>query len=181
MKIIGGDRRGKRLYAPKSRQLRVTADRIKESLFDILPPMTGLSFLDLYGGTGNVGIEALSRGAGKVVFIEKVSLHLQAIRRNLDACRFPSGYVTIRGSVERGVLLLEREGEQFDVIFIDPPYDRDLIQPSLLLVAAAKLLKEDGIIAAEHSVREDVTGNELFMLRDQRRYGDTMLSFLENM
>ena len=161
--------------------MRVTADRIKKSLFDILPPMTGLSFLDLYGGTGNVGIEALSRGAGKVVFIEKVPLHLQAIGRNLDACRFPSEYVTIRGPVERGVLLLEKEGEQFDIIFIDPPYDRDLIQPSLSLVAAAKLLKVDGIIAAEHSVREDVTGSELFILRDQRKYGDTMLSFLENM
>lgn len=181
MKVIGGDRRGKRLYAPRSRQLRVTADRIKESLFDILPPVTGISFLDLYGGTGNVGIEALSRGAEKVVFIEKVPLHLQTIKRNLSACGFPSGYVTIGGAVERGVLLLQREGAQFDVIFVDPPYERALVKKSLVLLAAAKLLKPDGILVVEHSVREEVTGNDEFILTDQRRYGDTMLSFLENM
>lgn len=180
MKVIGGDKKGKTIYAPKSRHIRITSDRIKKSLFDILPPMEGVSFLDLYGGTGNVGIEALSRGAEKVVFIERSQLHLQAIRRNLDECGFRSGYVTIHGNVEKGVKLLEREREKFDVIFVDPPYDRDLIKKSLYLVAVSGLLKKDGIIAVEHSVREEVFSDDVFMISDKRRYGDTVLSFMKS-
>lgn len=181
MRVIGGDKRGKTIYAPKSRDIRITADRIKESLFDILLPMDGMSFLDIYAGTGNVGIEALSRGAKKVVFIERVPLHFQTIKKNLDACGFQSGYVTIRGNVEKGIKLLEKGGEKFDVIFVDPPYDRDLIKESLSLLAAAELLKKTGVVAVEHSVREDVGGNDMFTLTDQRRYGDTVLSFLKIM
>ncbi|MBN2569160.1 MAG: 16S rRNA (guanine(966)-N(2))-methyltransferase RsmD [Deltaproteobacteria bacterium] len=180
MKVIGGDKKGKTIYAPKSRHIRITSDRIKKSLFDILPPMEGMSFLDLYGGTGNVGIEALSRGAKKVVFIERAQLHFQAIKRNLDDCGFQSGYVTIRGDVERGVKLLEKEREKFDVIFVDPPYDRDLIKKSLYLLAVSGLLKKGGIVAVEHSVREEVFGDDLFTLSDQRRYGDTVLSFMKS-
>lgn len=181
MRVIGGDKRGKTIYAPKSRQIRITADRIKESLFDILPPMEGMTFLDLYAGTGNIGIEALSRGARKVVFIERAPLHFQTLKRNLDVCGFQSGYVTIRGNIERGVKLLEKEGEKFDVIFVDPPYERGLIAKSLSLLAVAELLKKNGIVAVEHSVREEVAGNDMFTLTDQRRYGDTVLSFLKIM
>ncbi len=181
MRVIGGDKRGKKIYAPKSRNIRITADRIKKSLFDILPPMDGLFFLDLYGGTGNVGIEALSRGATKVVFIERAPLHFQTIKRNLDACGFQTGYVTIRGTVERGVKMLEMGGENFDIIFVDPPYEKDLIKNALSLVAAAELLKKSGVVVVEHSVREAVAGNDMFTLTDQRRYGDTVLSFLKIM
>jgi len=181
MKVIGGDKRGKKIYAPKSRQIRITADRVKESLFDILPPMDGISFLDLYAGTGNVGIEALSRGAKKVVFVEKVPLHLQTIKKNVDICGFKSGYRIIKNDAEKGIKLLAKEDAKFDIIFADPPYERGFVNKTVSFVGASGLIKKSGILAVEHSVREEAIGNDIFTLTDQRRYGDTIISFFEIM
>jgi 16S rRNA (guanine(966)-N(2))-methyltransferase RsmD len=179
MKIIGGDKRGKKIYAPKSRQIRITTDKVKESLFNILPPMHGVSFLDLYAGTGNIGIEALSRGAKMVVFVEKVFLHAQTIRRNLTLCGFNVGYQIIKGGAERGIALLAKGGVTFDVIFADPPYERDLVNRTISCVELSGVLKKNGIMAVEHSMREEAVMNDMFILTDQKRYGDTIISFLK--
>lgn len=180
MKVIGGDKRGRTIYAPKSRQIRITADRVKESLFDIFPPMNGMSFLDLYAGSGNIGIEALSRGAKKVVFVEKVSLHSQTIKKNIDLCGFKSGYRIIKKDVERGIKLLAKEGAIFDIIFADPPYERDFADKTISFVGLSGLIEKNGIMAVEHSTREEVGTNDMFILTDQRRYGDTIISFLKS-
>ena len=180
LKIIGGDKRGKKIYAPKSRQIRITTDRVKESLFDILSSMSGVSFLDLYAGTGNIGIEALSRGATMVVFVEKAPLHVQTIRRNLDLCGFRVGYRIINTDVERGIALLAKEGVTVDVIFADPPYERDFVNKTTSFVKLSGVLKKDGIMVVEHSPREKVAINDMFVLTDQRRYGDTIISFLKS-
>ena len=88
MRIIGGEARGRRLYVPRACRIRPTADRIKEAFFNIIQPMAGKSFLDLFAGTGNMGLEALSRGVVKAVFIEKEILLVNSIKKNIEVCGF---------------------------------------------------------------------------------------------
>jgi 16S rRNA G966 N2-methylase RsmD len=95
-------------------------------------------------------------------------------------CGFTSGYVTFLGHVDKGVRMLEKKEELFDVIFVDPPYEKGLVKEALSLIASAGLLKSGGTVAVEHSIREDVGGNGVLTMTDQRRYGDTVLSFFEN-
>ena len=180
MKVTGGQAKGKKIYIPKGVPVRATSDRTKESLFNILPSMEGKLFLDLFAGTGNIGIEALSRGAARAVFVEKNNLLIEAIKKNLSLCGFIDQYELIPTAAENGIQLLARRKEKFDVIFADPPYERSFLQKTVDSLGRASLVSENGIIVIEHSHREKYEENDdKFILTDQRRYGDTMLSFFE--
>ena len=179
MKVIGGQARGRALYAPRGSSIRITADRVKESLFDILQPLGEPSFLDLFAGTGNVGIEALSRGAREVVFVEKRRLHVETIRKNLSRCGFDSRFEVVAVAVERGVSMLGEGNRAVDIIFADPPYERGLVKKTLSILRNVPILERDGMLIIEHSVREACTGDEDYVLFDCRRYGDTSLSFFK--
>jgi 16S rRNA (guanine966-N2)-methyltransferase len=181
MRVIGGNARGRRLKAPKGQKVRPTAARVKEALFNILPrDLSGLKVLDLYAGTGNVTIEALSRGAKEAILIDSSTASGKAIRENLrrlDLFDRTNVWVT---PVTRAVRLLAKRNETFDIIFLDPPYGQRLLETTLKLIAQADLLRESGFLIAEHSVRDPV--EEVYaslVLHDQRRYGDTMLSFFQ--
>ena len=179
MRVIGGKAKGRRLKVPKSLALRPTAARVKEALFDILPhDLSGHRVLDLFAGTGSLSAEALSRGATEAILVDVSRGAGKAIHSNLQALGFlPRSKVWI-APVLRAIRLLSRRGETFNLIFLDPPYEKNLIGQILRAISKGELLREEGILVVEHSVREKV--QESFTplsLQDQRRYGSTLLSF----
>ena len=179
MKIIGGVARGRKLKVPKGHAVRPTAARVKESLFNILPhDFSGLRVLDLFAGSGNVSIEALSRGAIAAVLIDESARSAAVIRENLtrlDLYRRAQVWVA---PVARTLRKLDQSGDKFDLIFLDPPYDKGLVSTTLRDIGKSSLLSPTAIVVVEHSERETVNssyGN--LILNDRRRYGDTCLSF----
>ncbi|MEA2014444.1 MAG: 16S rRNA (guanine(966)-N(2))-methyltransferase RsmD [Thermodesulfobacteriota bacterium] len=180
MRITGGHARGRKIYAPNSDKIRVSSDRVRESLFDILPSMDGLFFLDIYAGSGSSGIEALSRGSTGAVFIEKEVLHAVELKKNLDLCGFDKVSEVIVSTAERGIRILSGRGRRFDVVFADPPYDRGLAAKVPGLLKERNLVSRDGVLVVEHSFREDVVVENPFVMTDRRRYGDTVISFFKS-
>jgi 16S rRNA (guanine966-N2)-methyltransferase len=181
MRVIGGNARGQRLKAPKGQRLRPTAARVKEALFNILPhDLSASKVLDLFAGTGNVTIEALSRGASEAILVDSSVESGKAIRENLRRLHLTDRTKIWITPVARALRLLARRGETFDLIFLDPPYDRKWINPTLKIIAQGRLLRESGVLIAEHSIREKIEPSyEALALHDQRRYGSTLLSFFK--
>lgn len=182
MRVIGGSAKGHRLKVPKGRALRPTADRVKEALFDVLPhDLSGYRVLDLFAGTGNLSVEALSRGAGEVILVDISRKAGKAIHENLHALGLSRRSRVWIAPALRTVRLLSRRGETFDLIFLDPPYEREWVGQVLRAIAQGGLLREAGVLVAEHSVREKVEGNYgPLSLQDQRRYGSSLLSFFRH-
>ncbi len=179
MRITGGQARGRRIFVPKG-HIRPTSDMIKEALFNILPPIEGKTFLDLFAGTGSIGLEAMSRGAVKVVFVEVNRFSIETIKKNLSVCGFNNKYEIISAPVDESLKRFNKKKEQFDVIFADPPYEKGFIKKTLYLLGRGSLVSEDGIIVLQHSCREELDWNaDEFVLMDQKRYSDTMISFLK--
>jgi 16S rRNA (guanine966-N2)-methyltransferase len=183
MRIIGGDAKGRRIYSPKKNKIRPTSDGIKESLFNIIQEVSGKSFLDLFAGCGNVGLEALSRGAAKVVFVEKNPVMVNAIKRNLLELGINNKYQILETEAAKGIKKLQRKGEKFDFIFADPPYEKGFVREIFQYLGEGEMIYSDGVVIFQHSVREDIPGTltGTFMLTDQRRYGDTRISFFKRM
>ena len=179
MRVIGGNARGRRLKAPKGRALRPTAARVKEALFNILPrDLSGMRLLDLFAGTGNVTIEALSRGAEEAILVDASAASGRAIRANLRALTLTERARLLIMPVEQALRRLERQREDFDLIFIDPPYGRKLAERALKTIAQSSILRPTGIIVAEHGVRDEIAAHYGRLgLDSRRRYGDTVLSF----
>ncbi len=178
MRIIGGESKGRRLISPAGAQIRPTSDMIKEALFNLLPDVDGKKFLDLFAGTGSVGLEALSRGATRVVFAEKDPRCMAVIKKNLEHCGGIGQCECLSMSVERALKVLERRHELFDVIFLDPPYDRGFVIKTLVAVEGSTILSPYGILAVQHSSREKAGAMMgRFKLIDERTYGETGLSF----
>ncbi len=179
MRVIGGKAKGQRLKVPKGRDVRPTAARIKEALFNILPhDLSGYRVLDLFAGTGNLSVEALSRGAAEAILVDVSHKAEKAIRDNLEASRFSGSARVWVAPVFRSLRLLSRKGQKFDLIFLDPPYEKGWIRKIVSMISQQRLLEEKGILVAEHSLREPVEKYYgLLALKDQRRYGTTLLSF----
>ena len=181
MRVIGGNARGRRLKVPKGQNLRPTAARVKEALFNILPhDLSGTKVLDLFAGTGNVTIEALSRGAAAAILVDSSVESGKAIRENLGRLHLTDRTKVWIMPVTRALRFLARHGETFDLIFLDPPYDYKWIDRTLRIIAGERLLRESGMLIAEHSIREKVEPRyDSLSLHDQRRYGSTLLSFFK--
>jgi 16S rRNA (guanine(966)-N(2))-methyltransferase RsmD len=181
MRVIGGAARGRRLKVPKGQAVRPTAARVKESLFNILPhDFSGLRVLDLFAGSGNVSIEALSRGAAKAVLIDESPRSAAVIRDNLSRLGLSERAQVWTAPVLRSLRKLAKSRETFDLIFLDPPYDRELVGATLSTIGQCHLLSDAGKVVAEHSAREPVRARYAdLVLNDQRRYGDTLLSFFK--
>ncbi len=182
MRVIGGERKGRRLLVPKGQAVRPTAARVKESLFNILPhDFTGMTVLDLFAGTGNLSIEALSRGAQHAVLVDRSARSAAAIRENLRRVGLTARAEVWAVPVTRALKSLAKRGEIFDMIFLDPPYDQGMVEPSLNVLAQGILLSDAGTVVAEHSRRDAVSRRYgPLVLHDQRRYGDTLLSFFKH-
>jgi 16S rRNA (guanine966-N2)-methyltransferase len=180
MRIISGTSRGRKLVTPVNRSLRPTSDRVKESIFDILQDETeGRVVLDLFAGTGNLGIEALSRGAKRAVFVEKGRQALRLIQRNLAQLGLEGRSEILPKDVSRAIGILEKRRERFDLILMDPPYQKGLIRNTLMKLSSHQIYHRSSILIIEHTWREPLPhGPDGWNLIRQRRIGDTVISFL---
>jgi 16S rRNA (guanine966-N2)-methyltransferase len=179
MRVITGIYKGRRLRTLEGSAVRPTSDRMRETLFNILAPrIEGARFLDLCAGSGAIGIEALSRGAGQVTFVESSRKSSTVISENLRHCEIRKGYTFIARDALMALKYLAQEKQQFDIIYFDPPYDSELYSPVLWQIARGNLLTEDGILIAEHR-RQLVLAPNYDDLRPYRELpqGDSCLTF----
>ena len=180
MRIVGGQRKGHRLKVPKGRQVRPTPDRVREALFSMLHGRTDeASVLDLYAGSGSLGLEALSRGAQRVVFVERNRAVLSVLQENIAHVATSDSQVEVRtGEVLREIRRLAAAQESFDLVFLDPPYERGLVLPTLELLAGAGILKEDATVVVDHPTREEIEKNAIGRLEfmDRRAYGEVAIA-----
>lgn len=177
MRIIAGSRRGARIAAPKGLDTRPTGDRVREAAFNLIGPIEGASVLDLFAGSGAMGLEALSRGATRVVFVESHREAWRAIERNLDNLRL-TGAVVLRADAF-GVLAAEAAaGRRYDLVLVDPPYrEFSALQPKLAR-ALPPVLAEGGLLLVETSAKAQP---ELpLRLRTSRHYGSARLTLFES-
>jgi 16S rRNA (guanine(966)-N(2))-methyltransferase RsmD len=177
MRVIAGRFKGRRLKAPSWEGLRPTSDRLRETLFNIVATrIDGARVLDGFAGTGALGVEALSRGASHVTFVEADRRAAALIQENLEVCGVRDGYTIERGDVD-GVLRALPAGTMFDVVLLDPPYDTRDVAP--VLEAAAPHVTPGGVIVLERATRrEPAAPGSLTRTRDVRS-GDSTLTFFE--
>jgi len=180
MRIISGISRGRKLATPRNQSLRPTSDRVKESIFNILQDeVEGRTVLDLFAGTGNLGIEALSRRAKSAVFVEKGREALRLIQRNLTQLGLEGRSEILPKDVNRAIGILKQRGQRFDLILMDPPYQKGLIQSTLMKLNSHPIYHRSSILVIEHNRREPLPqGTGGWDLTRQRRIGDTVISFL---
>ncbi len=180
MRIISGTSRGRKLVTPKNRSLRPTSDRVKESIFNILrEEIEGRMVLDLFAGTGNLGIEALSRGARKAIFVEKRRHALGLIQRNLAQFGLEERSEVLPMDTNRAIGILKQRGKTFDLIFMDPPYEKGLIEIILTRLNSHPIYHRDSILVIEHHRREPLPPIPYgWNLIRQRQMGETVISFL---
>ncbi len=177
MRVISGKCKGKRLFVSKGLSLRPTSDRVKEAIFDILqkfPP--GKNVLDLFAGTGALGIEALSRGAQRAVFVEGSARSGAILRRNIEACRLSGQAEVVCKEAHAGLKALEEREDSFDLIFLDPPYGKGLAYRALEILSRSPILSANALIVAEHSPDEDLSSLPSLERIDRRKYGGTQVS-----
>lgn len=184
MRVVAGSARGRMLSAPAGNRVRPTADRVKEALFSSLTSrfgkIEGLSILDLFAGTGNLGIEALSRGAANVVFVDNNPESLQFIRTNLQLTGFTDKVEVIRADAVTAVKQLAAASIKFDIIVADPPYAAiELSEELVTAVVSGNLLLEEGVLVLESTRKAEMTIPAGLVLSARKVYGDTALSFLE--
>jgi 16S rRNA (guanine966-N2)-methyltransferase len=151
MRVISGKFKGRRLKGPEGLELRPTGDRLKESLFNIFGPrLSGLSMLDVFSGTGAIGIEALSRGASEVAFIESSETAVRLIRKNLQTCGIEKGYHIVGQDAFAALRALARQGFRANIVFLDPPYDWQLYGDLLGIIFSKGLLAQPSRVVVEH-------------------------------
>ncbi|HBR21882.1 MAG TPA: 16S rRNA (guanine(966)-N(2))-methyltransferase RsmD, partial [Nitrospiraceae bacterium] len=185
MRITAGNLKGKRINfkkaqkaAKKENALRPTSSKVRESIFNIIGALISDSqFVDLYAGTGAVGIEALSRGASTVFFVESDRKRTEQIEKMLKDCGYLSRADIIRGEASAFIAKAVKEGLKFDIVFLDPPYHTGELEYILPQLSGGEMLNDKGIIIAEHLSKKklpDEIGN--FVQKKAYKYGDTMLT-----
>ena len=177
MRVITGTARGRKLLTPEGLDTRPTTDKVKEAVCSALQfDFPGAHVLDLFAGSGQMGIEALSRGARRATFIDADNRALSCIRQNVKACGFADIAAVLKSDA---VSFLQRTGERFDIAFLDPPYRHDIL-PQILPILAEKMQK-NGIIVCEHEPECKLSQRILnFDLQKQKKYGKIMISVFRN-
>lgn len=176
MRIVGGEYRGRKLHAPKGQDIRPTSDRVKEAVFSMLAGVvSGADVLDLFAGSGALGLEALSRGALSVVFVDRNLRSVELIKVNIALCRAQEKSRVISGSAEQAVRKLAANGACFDLVFLDPPYGLGYVEKSLPLLNS--IVRSCAVAVVEHSIKDVlpmVCGG--WVREKERKYGDTLIS-----
>ncbi|MFC3052455.1 16S rRNA (guanine(966)-N(2))-methyltransferase RsmD [Kordiimonas pumila] len=179
-RIIAGTLKGRNLVVPAGRDVRPTTDRMRERIFSMLlhgryPDMKGANVLDLYAGTGALGLEALSRGAARAVFVENARASIAAIKENIKTLR-------VEDETEVRALnasLLPTSQMPFDIIFMDPPYNMGLVEPTLTALIEGQWLSENGVIVCELSVDDNSVIPAGLDIMDDRKQGQQRILFLQ--
>ncbi|MFP5212324.1 MAG: 16S rRNA (guanine(966)-N(2))-methyltransferase RsmD [Acidobacteriota bacterium] len=177
MRIVAGSCRGRKLQAPKGDLIRPTADRVREAVFSIIARhIAGARVLDLFAGTGALGLEALSRGAAGATFVDQSPEALKLIGANIELCRARDRARIERGEIQQVLRRLTEAGAVFDLIFMDPPYGKGYVEKALGLLGP--VADHSALVVAEHHVKDAVPEQLGDWRRTQeRRYGDTAVSF----
>lgn len=175
MRIIAGKLKGRKLAAPRDNAIRPTTDKVKEAIFNMLQQYTeDAVVIDLFSGTGNLGLEAISRGAARCYFCDRSRESISLIRENIKHCGVEDQSVLMTGDYADN---LDRIREKADIILLDPPYQKDLLENCIRKISQLDLLQEDGVIAAERGNREDLQ-EEIgqYVMFKEKRYGTIRIS-----
>lgn len=175
MRVTGGTGKGRTLKVPAGLRVRPTSDKVKQALFNILgKKVANAVFLDLYAGAGGIGIEALSLGARRVVFVDASRDSLSAVKQNIEQTGFDDRAQIV---LSRAELFLKKPSGPYDIVFLDPPYAEEM-HPLLELIASTGFLDQDSIVIAEHFKKQPSpqSAGRLSLYREAR-YGDTVLAF----
>jgi 16S rRNA (guanine966-N2)-methyltransferase len=174
--VLTGSQKGRKLKVPKGREVRPTTSRVKKSIFDRLGDITHLRVLDVFAGSGGLGIESLSCGASHVTFVEKDKSAFKVLCQNVTACGFADHATLICAGYEQALKNLIRENESFEIIFIDPPYKLyDVLKVEDFITGAGPLLKTGGLIIIEHDHK--INDTPAGFTRFTKPFGGTHLSF----
>lgn len=180
IRVLAGEAKGRGLKVLRGQEIRPTSAKVGAALFNILGDrIPGSVFLDLFAGFGSVGIEALSQGARRAVFVEQRSRAVALIQENLNRCGFFERGELLKGDVFQALSRLQRRKECFDFIFLDPPYEKGLVEKTLSLLAQPpQLIERAGEVIVQHSLREvPMPAYGLLQRKVRKSYGDTQLSF----
>lgn len=183
MRIISGVARGTRLLTLEGTETRPTLDRVKEPLFSIIQMhVKDARVLDLFAGSGALGLEALSRGAKSTVFTDISEKAINVINQNIQKIKLEDNAVILNQSYKETLKQMSSQNQQFDIIFLDPPYASGLLQNAMQEISDYKLLAENGIIVVETDMESELQKiqNIGFHIKDIRKYGRVMLMFLEH-
>jgi 16S rRNA (guanine966-N2)-methyltransferase len=183
MKITGGRSRGRVLSSLKGMDIRPTSSKVREAIFNLLgQDMSGLKIFDIFAGTGIMGIEALSRGAEEAVFIDKSSLAMQLIKKNLALCGYEGRSRVLKRDIMDGSRLDSLvEGKSFDVAFIDPPYGKDILPLVLEMLSHCDVLKPGAVVVTESAKGDPMPERSGFLVLSGRKiYGDTKIEIYES-
>jgi len=181
MRVIGGVYRSRLIDMPKGVEIRPTQDRVREAIFNILGDISGKVVLDLFSGSGAFGIESLSRGASKSTFVENNVRCVQTIEKNIENLKIPADrYDVIKGSAIRAVYGLDESGFKYDIVFMDPPYHRDLARNCLINLDSCDILSQFATVVVEHYKLDELDLDLASLVLDkERKYGDTVITFLK--
>ena len=178
MRVISGVSKGKRLMAPKGLETRPTTDRVKESIFSMINNyIIESNILDLFSGTGSLGIEAISRGANYGYFVDNNKNSIKVINENIKTTGFEEKSEVLWSDTLNVIKQLGENGKKVNIIFMDPPYLKDLIVPCIEAIESERLLDDEGIIVVEHDIKDsipDVIGS-LKKIKE-KKYGNTRIS-----
>ncbi len=178
MRVIAGSAKGTRLKTPKGMAVRPTSDRVKEALFSMLGLRINESlFLDLYAGSGAIGIESLSRGARACVFVDHKKENISLIKENLNKTRLTEKARLIPVDAQKTVLKLAREGFKADLVYLDPPYACKDIARVVQSIFSYQVIDQNGLLVVEHDTKNR-QWTEDFPVTREKRYGDTCLTFI---
>ena len=178
MRIIAGSCKGARLFAPRGGDTRPTSDRVRESAFSLIGPVDGASVLDLFAGSGALGLEAMSRGAARAVFVESDRDACRTISRNLEKLRLTGATVLCQDAL-RAVAAEAAAGRRYDLVLVDPPYGLFSTVQTPLATYLPAVLSTDGVVVVETDVRDEPELGRL-ATRTSRRYGSARITLFEH-
>jgi 16S rRNA (guanine(966)-N(2))-methyltransferase RsmD len=180
MKIIGGEFKGRHIDMPKGVNIRPTSDKVREALFSIIGGrIRGAGFLELFAGSGAIGIEAISRGAGKTVFVDINNRCTGAIKKNIDSLSLDRSRIDIfKNDAIKAIKKLSDSKIRFDIVFLDPPYHSGLLRKCLLYLSNYVILNDSYLVICEHFKKEAMPQDAgSLKRRREAKYGDTVLTF----
>jgi 16S rRNA (guanine966-N2)-methyltransferase len=179
MRVIAGTARGRKFEAPMGMSTRPTPDRVREALFSILyDRVNGAIVLDIFAGSAALTFESLSRGAARATVIESDRDAAMLVRKNAQALGFAGRIEVMNAAADKALATLAKGGERFNLVFMDPPYDAGLLQPTLNQLTAGPMLSSDVVIVAEHrSSSPPPVAPQKYAMEDTRTYGEVALAF----
>jgi 16S rRNA (guanine966-N2)-methyltransferase len=181
MRITGGDLGGRTLSFPSGSKERPTSDFLRETLFNLLGSLTDKIFLDLFAGSGSVGLEAVSRGAREIYLIEKSKNLVKVINKNIQTCSLEQKCRVIGADVAIGLHGLFKKKYEVDVVFADPPYNQNLAGRTLTSLNKYRVLREGGVVVIQHSTKEncsELLDENIYQIK-QKKYGENVLTFFK--